>query len=303
MVSKTPTRVAAALSGLFLAGWTFQSQAMAETIIDDYWGGTHSASYTDVIGDYRFEIDSVTVTQVGLDLSVVINTNYSGKNVGAGDTFAGALFLGQLGALDYNGGISPTYTNDIYYNPSNLAGSDTDRFSHVLDFDAPPSTGGTGFYVNDAPDTQSGGATLYKITSPNDVVTSNYPSNVANWRQFQPVDITAAAKASANNATGVLGTWATGDGPVNALGDPGYFTFLISDFFKVGNGLGEAGGIYSTGLSLAWAMTCANDVFMAQFTWPKGGITEAPLPAGLVLLLSGLTGLGFIKRFRSKSVA
>ena len=38
-------------------------------------------------------------------------------------------------------------------------------------------------------------------------------------------------------------------------------------------------------------------------TVPGGTIPEVPLPAGVILLLSGLTGLGLLKRFKSKAAA
>ena len=36
-------------------------------------------------------------------------------------------------------------------------------------------------------------------------------------------------------------------------------------------------------------------------TGPFGGPPEIPLPAGVILMLSGLAGLGFLKRFKSKA--
>jgi len=271
---------------LLLAG--LAGQARAVTILDTYVGGTNPAGFVgaDVVagaGDTRFNIASMDVTRLGDSLNIVINTNYSGINVGAGGTTLGDLFLGQLGNL------SPTAfsnTNDTYV-------ADKDRFSHVLDFNAAPNTGPSNdFYTNDAPANQGGNSTLYTLRTGaglgTDVLLSQDVQG-GNIRRDQAVDISEAAKVGA--ATPTTGTWST---------TAGSLTFNIANFFTATT-LGAVGGLYQTGLIIGWGMTCTNDYILAQVVFQRDGIPEAPLPAGVLLFFSGLLGLGAMGRFRAKT--
>ena len=83
----------------------------------------------------------------------------------------------------------------------------------------------------------------------------------------------------------------------------GLFSFKIADFFAPENALTAAGGIYEFGATIAWTMLCGNDVVLAQFAWDPGGVGEVPLPAGLILFLSGLLGMGFLGRLKAKRAA
>ena len=132
------------------------------------------------------------------------------------------------------------------------------------------------------PANQSGDGSLYTLKGDGtDVVLSNAPRG--DIRTKQAVDIKASAKTAAAD-TGISGTWAIGVGTV---------TFNISNFFTLA-------GLPSTGLTLAWAMTCANDIILAQVVIPGGNTPEVPLPAGLLLFLTGLTGLGYLGRHKSR---
>ena len=61
--------------------------------------------------------------------------------------------------------------------------------------------------------------------------------------------------------------------------------------------------MYATGLTLGWGMTCTNDYILAKVYFTSNGIptNEVPIPAGLILLFSGLLGLGFLGRFKAKA--
>jgi len=96
------------------------------------------------------------------------------------------------------------------------------------------------------------------------------------------------------NATGV-----TNAGSAEYSIDPSndFIEFVITDFFttSLGNDLTDAGG----NMVFGWAMSCANDIIigtvsLANFTTP------VPLPAGFILLLSGLLGVGWLGRSRAK---
>ena len=76
----------AVLSGLLLSGAAGESQAAPVNYLDTYWGGDDGGYNIDVMapaGDTSFQISSMDVERVANNLVVVINTNYSGSNVGA----------------------------------------------------------------------------------------------------------------------------------------------------------------------------------------------------------------------------
>jgi hypothetical protein len=265
----------AATAAVVLAATATLVQAAPVNYADTYWGGNDGSFNSDVVaasGDTRFNISSMDVERVANNLIVVINTNYSGTNVGTLGTNVGALFIGDPLKLNYNGAsAAPIYNDDVFT-------ADKDRFSYVFDYDVTPDN-------TSPPANQSGNGSLYTLKGDGtDVVLSNAPAGQI--RNNQAVDIKDSAK-TAQADTGLNGTWAIGVGTI---------TFNISNFFALS-------GIPSTGLTLAWAMTCANDIILAQVVIPGGNTPEVPLPAGLLLLLSGLTGLGFLARLKSRKAS
>ena len=271
------------LAGLLLTG--FAAGAQAAPILDTYWGGNDLGYNQDVVGDVdEFQINSATITQSGANLIVQFDTTYSGSNVGTLQTNLGALFFGEIADLDYNGAdLSAAHKNDTF-------NADTDRFSYVFDYNAVP--GDLDGVVNvGAPASQNGGATLYSLLgNGDDVVRSNLLGNTtANGiRREQAVDIVDSYKTGDNPGEGnniLEGTWATAAGTV---------TFELVNFFS------NMPAIYQSSFTLAWAMTCANDVFLTKVFIRNGVGEEVPLPAGAMLLLTALMGLGFLGRFKNK---
>lgn len=281
------TKFRALLAGLFIAG--FQGGALAAPVtlggVGDltsgattYWGGNPTNSYTnrDIIGTATiFGVESLVASRDGTTLNVVITTYYSGSNIGNSGTSLGALFLGPAGVS--LAGADPHHKTDTF-------AGDPSRFTYALDFNTTPTNGIA---------SQSGGsdsATLYSLTGAGDVKTSFAPNGYI-YRAGQAVDVTDALKniTSANVGSG---DWAQQGG---VSGNPGTITFNIYNFFANG-GLGTT--IFSTGMLLGWAMTCANDVVLAPIRYSVQSPPQVPLPAGLILLISGLMGMGVIGRLR-----
>lgn len=265
------------LAAFLLAGSTSLSQAAPVNYLDTYYGGNDGAYNADVVaaaGDHRFDISSMDVERISNNLIVTINTEYA-NYVGALGTKLGTLFIGDPTKLNYNnlasGGAGPAYNNDVYT-------ADEDRFSYAFDYDTSNPgnlsllTGSGSLYALD------GTGTDVKLSQ--DITTSGQ------FRTNQAVDIVSSG-VNAPTDTGVNGTWTIGVGKI---------TFNISNFFALS-------GIPSTGLTLAWAMTCANDIILVKAIIPGGNTPEVPLPAALILMLSGLTGIGFLGRNKAKSTA
>lgn len=300
--------------GLTMAGLATQAEAFSfsSTVTDTgnsaYWGGsgeTGNSPYGDVIGDDPpFGVTSMTVHKNEADntLYVDIITSYSGGNLGALTTQAGALFLGDPDNFALNGA---TQTNllpagDIYYDGPGGHADDINRFNHALDY-----TDANGNPVAN-PNSGAGGSTrLYALNGlATDVVTSHHPGTSRDFQAydvFRAGDPTGAANgtfagAVVNTSAGTAAgsTWST---------VPGLFSFTIADFFNPLNPLTAAGGIYEFGATIAWTMLCGNDVILGAFAWNPGNAGEVPLPAGLILLFSGLFGLGFLGRLKAKKPA
>jgi hypothetical protein len=148
------------------------------------------------------------------------------------------------------------------YKEDTYSGNPT-RFSHVFDFDTANSSifGGNGT-----------GSLFTKGT----VETST-------------VRLEQAVDSSGGQDTGINGTWSISAGSI---------TFNISNFFATNI------GIDTTSLILAWTMSCGNDVIIADgldFGRPGSGqSSDVPLPAAAWFLLSGLAGMGYLKRRQSK---
>lgn len=297
-------KLKSAVASLFLVGLASQAQALPldVTATDLYWG--NSSYNSDTIGNIPpYQIYSARVQNVSGNLVVTITTDYSGSHVGNLGTTLGDLFLGTLSALDYNGADDndPTLPVDSGLHKNDKFTADTNRFSNALHFDTAPLT-----TTNNTTANQGGTASLYSLNgSGTDVVLSQEafgsssgirPDQAVSIRTTDP-DGPANPKTAATDTT-VNGTWSTTGGPTGT----GTVTFSILGFFT-NTALGGAGGIYATGLTLAWAMTCANDVMVWQVPIPGGAGGEVPLPAGLLLLLSGLFGLGFLGRLKGRRAA
>ncbi len=254
---------------------------------DDYWGNA-PGSYTDVVGGSSFNNTGGQVTKSGNDLTVVITTNYADTvgvnngNEGALGTFVGSLFIGvnntgpTINGPASAGGSAPANTaDDTYVN-------DPGRYNYVVNPDA--QFAGTNGAALDA----DLFALATGVGAGTDVQLSYYPNpgttSGTSFRNDQAVGYTG-------NATEQLAaTWSL-DKSANTI------TFSIADFFTLND--------FTSGnpltLTVAWAMTCANDVIMYTQALAYSAVGEVPLPAGLLLLLSGLVGLGFLGRYKTKA--
>jgi hypothetical protein len=71
----------------------------------------------------------------------------------------------------------------------------------------------------------------------------------------------------------------------------------VNDYISFSFNIGGLGLTDPSQLAFRWAMTCANDV-ISGVAYAPGNNGQVPEPAAITLLLSGLFGLGFIRRRR-----
>lgn len=124
--------------------------------------------------------------------------------------------------------------------------------------------------------------------------------------------------ASPNNDGSVADNMIFSSEDITGSGGSGYYDFTtgpyaasyIGQFFGIGaifDALYEQCTRYRYGKCKEWDRYTVFDSFkLASVTVETGPFDvpqEVPLPAGVILLLSGLTGLGFLKRFKSKAAA
>jgi hypothetical protein len=261
MTKKTALAVVA---GVLTFGVGASAQATPVPLADNYWGGEATSGSGPITNSEIIGGSRYSVTGLTAE-RVGNNLNVSistnyADNIGAGGTRIGSLFIGNPDSLNL-AGDEPFKTDTFVADPG--------RFSYVFDYDianADVKLGG------------SGGATLYSLDGTGADVEKSFGTT---FRKGQAIDRTGGG------LTNVIGEWRVTAGTV---------TFEIKDFFAL-NGLPA---IYNTSLTLAWTMSCANDVILGVAEIPKNSIAT-PLPAGAMLLLSGLAGLGVLGRRKRKS--
>ncbi|MEO9827681.1 MAG: hypothetical protein ABJF50_25065 [Paracoccaceae bacterium] len=247
-----------------------------DSSVDKYIGGigVGVSNPGDVIGrSDRYDTTRAVVEKNNNDLSVKIYSTYM-DNPGSDGTSLGALFIGEAtdplkGLLA--GGPAGT-TSDTYVN--------NPKFQYAVNFDDTPPTG-TDLVL-------SGDATLYKIN--NAIADVELSDASGGHRGDQAVRPTSSAAPVAGSPS----TWNLEAN--NADEASNYLEFVIQDYFINTN---INANVRTTDFVFAWAMSCANDVWLDIVTIP-GGANPVPLPGGLILLLSGLLGVGWLGRARAK---
>lgn len=104
-----------------------------------------------------------------------------------------------------------------------------------------------------------------------------------NTSASRKTEIVALAHGSNQLSASNQGSWSVGNGVLS-------FSFNVSSL-----NLADPAQ-----LAFRWAMTCANDIISGVARGPGGG-NQVPEPAALALILSGLFGLGFVRRRRNSN--
>jgi hypothetical protein len=173
-------------------------------------------------------------------------------------TDIGALFLGQ-GPFTPSG-LDTHHAGDTFLDSPS-------RFSYALI----PNIGGT--------------ATLQPLIGDGTDVTLSHASG-GDFRHDQAVGWHSAPGSAP--ALGNAASWSfVNNGGDNSLATANTLTFTLA-----------GAGILPDDLTVAWAMTCANDVLAGSGA--PGGNDEVPLPAGFILMGSMLLGAGGVAKWRSR---
>jgi hypothetical protein len=267
------------------------SPAFSANFTDNYIGGIDNGGFGDVIGNTNpFGITSVDVTRPDANtLNITINTFYAGApdnhNSGAPNTFGtgyGSLFLstGTFGASP----VGDTYSSHVGFwgyavtvndNGGNLTGGLYNTGS--TSSDGANNYNATGVVQNYT--TGNNGTIVMANVNGNPISAPTGGNPGDYFRQGQAVQYNPYANQSVVSGTSVLESIVAPNG-----GNPGQIVFTITD-----------NGLFDGPLALAWAMTCANDVIIADI--PVTVTTHqdtTPLPAALPLFCTGLGALGLL---------
>ena len=283
--------------GASLLALSVSANASSFTVADSYWGGYNTYdnyappnTAADIIGNSDFEIYGVTGTRTGNDLSVTVFTNFTG-HIGEDNVGLGALFLAN-GNVSYNTS-APNYAGQVSAGPPtyayDLPSADLGRFDFAAAI--PTNPGGT-----------SGTGTLYGLNGTgNDVVLANVNGNPITapvggnpgyyFRAGQDVGVSPQTGTTSLESI----NWSIGTGSftdLNGTHSTGTLTFDIANAFGLG---------LQDSFTLAWAMTCANDVIYVAST--LGANTTTPIPASLPLFVGGAGLIGLFARKRRKGQA
>ncbi len=232
------------------------AQVQAATVNDVYWGGGVASAFSQDVMAGSHFAVENLIAERS-GTDLTVTVNTAYVNhIGEGDTVMGSLLIGR-GSVNF-AGTGPKYETDTYT-------ADPSRFGYMFDYDIANSkvTGG------------NGKGRLYAIGGVADVVETTLRTDHVYDRQ-----------AGKGTDTGIRGTWSIAQGPAI-----GAVTFKIMDIFSVT-------GIDSTSLILSWTMSCGNDIVIGS-ALNLGRATagsETPIPAGALLLLTGIGGLGFASR-------
>ena len=235
-------------------------------LTDNYIGGQDNGGFGDVIGATNpFGITSVDVTRPDANtLNITINTFYAGApdnhNSGAPNTFGtgyGSLFLSKGAASTWAtfgaDSVGDTYSSHVGFWSYAVTVNDNNG----------TLTGGlysTGSTSSDTAHTYNATGVVQNYTTSTDgtIVMANVNGNPVSYpnpgnpndyfRQGQAVQYDPFNGQSVMIGTSVLESIVAPNG-----GNPGQIIFTITD-----------NGFFDDSLALAWAMTCGNDVIIAE---------------------------------------
>lgn len=313
-----------------VAGSFSASAQTSATVPDTYV--TPPSQVIENSGDYSFNIFGATATRTGNNLQVTIYTNYANA-VGALSTGLGDLFLanGNQSTLSasptsFQFAASSNFTTStsggiVYKVGGANAGVQQSFYGNandsVVTTNAVNGVGNGNF-------SEPGGG-VYPTTGSN-VPCTGSPCNGGGFRTGAAVGVTGSPSVLTSSNTGLTdnvtitpgsGTGASvttqpvnnGLGYANVGVNPGQNP---ANYNVAGNKLGEItftiNGIFGAGLitsslfTMEWAMTCGNDVIVANFNLPSSQ-GEVPLPAALPLFASGAGFLGFLNWRRKRKTA
>jgi hypothetical protein len=276
---------------------------------------------------HNFEISSATAVRSGINnsvLTITINTNFAGlpgSSVAVGTDY-GSLFLTPGNSWNPVG-TAPHYPEDTYHagtpgNPGEWTYAVVPSTKPNNDLGTLSGSGGAaGLYAigNDVSknvftgNAASGGhptnanvAQTYTMANGTIIMSNVHGDPVSYKGQGQSVDgnpwyyfregqavqfVPDAAVAPVDGATwSVIPTTFNSDGSVNTEGS---ITYIITD-----------NGLLTDTFSMAWSITCANDVVAGLIDFTGGNTTTTPLPSTALLMGSVLGAGGFLSKWRRR---
>ena len=258
-------------------------------------------STIDSVGGNPFLVSDIQVYRSGTNgstLNITVDTNYAGHS-GTDGTVYGDLFLNKSWSPQLATSASQMVANWEAVLPTSLWSTPTQQ-ANLLSLataelaKATPTNylgdvyqpGDWGYAVAKSPIT--GAYSLYKITDSSwtdgSVILSNV-NGVQNCLATYPVDPSCGWYYRSGEAVSIDTSKAQAIASVSvSIANDKSITYSFND-----------GGILGNDFALSWAITCANDIVQ--------GVVHIPEPASIMLMLIGLSSLGFIAARRRAQLA